>query len=87
MLTIKDLSASKELDRAAMASVRGGRGPSFPGVKGDDFLNSYNKYDIWNDYYVDASVDITKQTNIGAINNLAGPGSVSIPMLAQNNED
>ena len=83
MLTIKDLSASKELDRAAMASVRGGTRR----VDGDDFLNSFNKYDIWNDYYVDASVDITKQWNIGAINNVAGPGSVSIPMLAQNNED
>lgn len=28
MLTIKDLSASKELDRAAMATVRGGTVPN-----------------------------------------------------------
>jgi len=38
MLTIKDLSASKELDRAAMTSVRGGEGPSFAS---SNYVNDY----------------------------------------------
>ena len=80
MLTIKDLSASKELDRAAMTTVRGGFGVG-------DVLNSLNDYRIDSDFYVDASTkyDVTNQLNLGSITNVAGPGSVSIPMFAQSN--
>lgn len=50
MLTIKDLSASKELDRAAMTSVRGGEGPSFAlsNWVNDyiDFLGAANQSDV-----------------------------------------
>ena len=80
MLTIKDLSASKELDRAAMTTVRGGF------VVGD-VLNSGNLFDIYNSYHLDQHVDIdrTNQINFGVISNVAGEGSVSIPSLAQSN--
>jgi hypothetical protein len=50
MLTIKDLSASKELDRTAMSAVRGGTGPGFDvsNYVDDyiDFLGAANQSDV-----------------------------------------
>jgi len=50
MLTIKDLSASKELDRTAMSAVRGGTAPSFDlsNYVNDyiDFLGAANQSDV-----------------------------------------
>jgi hypothetical protein len=83
MLTIKDLSASKELDRAAMATVRGGT-MAVPG----DTQNSFNLFDIYNttDYRPDYSTDIIAQLNVGDINANNNFGSVVIPQLAQAND-
>jgi hypothetical protein len=82
MLTIKDLSVSKELDSEALATVHGGTG--LPAV---DFQNSFNVYDIWNslDYRPDYSTDIIAQLNVGDINANNNFGSVVIPQLAQSN--
>ena len=58
MLTLKDLSASQELDRAAMAAVAGGEGaPSF-------FLINYanDLFDIVGEVY---QTDATSIANVG----------------------
>jgi hypothetical protein len=58
MLTIKDLSASKELDRAAMGAVAGGEGaPSFA-------LSNYSNdlFDILGAAY---QSDVTAIANVG----------------------
>jgi hypothetical protein len=82
MLTIKDLSMSKEMDTEALATVRGGTG--FPLV---DFQNSFNMYDIWNslDYRPDYSVDELTQTNEGIVSASGNFGSVVLPQLSQSN--
>ena len=71
MLTIKDLSASKELDRAAMATVRGGTYdvPSVPST-----LKIINKpeFDLSSDLVVQYQGSVIDQSyNEGGIN-LAG---------------
>ena len=63
MLTIKDLSASKELDRAAMGAVAGGEGaPSFA-------LSNYanDLFDIVGTVY---------QTDVTTIGNFGNHGSL-----------
>ncbi len=91
MLTIKDLSASKELDSAAMAGVAGGREVLVepvgrPSALGD-FQNSFNLFDIHNSTYYapDYSVDVLAQSNIGGISSSGNFGSVVLPQLAQSN--
>ena len=83
MLTIKDLSVSKELDTEALTSVRGGTG--FAPLA--DFQNSFNYYDIWNtlNYHPDYSVNKLTQSNVGAVSANGNFGSVVIPQLAQSN--
>jgi hypothetical protein len=91
MLTIKDLSASKELDSEAMAGVAGGeavlieRRPA-PFLLGD-FQNSGNLFDVFNSthYAPDYSVDVLSQSNLGAVSSSGNFGSVVIPQLAQSN--
>jgi hypothetical protein len=62
MLTIKDLSTSKELDRTAMSAVRGGTGPSF------DLSNYVNDYsDI---------LGVANQQDFTTIGNLGNQGSM-----------
>ncbi len=84
MLTIKDLSVSKELDTEALATVHGGKQVASPLA---DFQNSFNYYGIWNtlDYHPDYSTDILAQLNVGDINANNNFGSVVIPQLAQSN--
>jgi hypothetical protein len=60
MLTIKDLSASKELDTEAMATVRGGTGFD---VKLDDSFNHLNN---WTDFDNRIQLNAVGQTNLGA---------------------
>jgi len=83
MLTIKDLSVSKELDTEALTSVRGGTG--FAPLA--DFQNSFNYYDIMNklDYHPDYSTNILAQMNVGNISANNNFGSVVLPQLAQGN--
>jgi hypothetical protein len=59
MLTIKDLSASKELDTEAMATVRGGTG--FPPL----IANSFNE--LFNETFFDNRVqeNLVTQANAG----------------------
>ena len=58
MLTIKDLSASQELDRAAMGVVAGGNG--FPGFSLSNYANDL--FDIVGAVY---QTDVTAITNVG----------------------
>jgi hypothetical protein len=85
MLTIKDLSVSKELDTEAMTGVAGGTG-SHRGLLAD-VQNSFNLFDVWNETYYapDYSVDVLAQSNLGAISSSGNFGSVVIPQLAQSN--
>ena len=62
MLTIKDLSTSKELDRTAMTAVRGGTGPSFD-------LSNYV------DDYIDF-LGAANQSDVTAIANVGNHGSL-----------
>jgi hypothetical protein len=62
MLTIKDLSTSKELDRTAMTAVRGGTGPGFD-------LESYV-----NDY-IDF-LGVANQSDVTTIGNVGNAGSL-----------
>ena len=67
MLTIKDLSAGKELDRAAMTAVRGG----------NDFLSPL--FGITNAPIIDAGTHVLAQAQAVAINqsgNLGGFNAV-----------
>jgi len=64
MLTIKDLSASKELDRAAMATVRGGFLP--------DVLKIINKPEF------DLSSDLITQDQLSVIDQSANWGGVNL---------
>jgi len=58
MLTIKDLSASKELDRAAMGAVAGGEGaPSFA-------LSNFSN-DLFDILGFAAQSDVTTIANVG----------------------
>ncbi len=84
MLTIKDLSVSKELDIEALATVHGGTGVVPPLA---EFQNSFDLFHIYNmtDYHPDFSTDILAQLNVGDINANNNFGSVVIPQLAQSN--
>jgi hypothetical protein len=62
MLTIKDLSTSKELDRTAMTAVRGGTGPSY------DLSNYVNDYI---DY-----LGVANQSDVTTIVNHGNEGSL-----------
>ena len=83
MLTIKDLSVSKELDTEALASVHGGTG--FAPLA--DIQNSFNLFDIYNrtDYHPDYSRNVLAQMNVGNISANNNFGSVVLPQLAQGN--
>ena len=69
MLTIKDLSASKELDRAAMATVRGGTHavPSVPNA-----LKIINKPEF------DLSSDLVSQDQLSVIDQSGNWGGVNL---------
>ena len=77
MLTIKDLSASKELDRAAMATVRGGTHavPSVP-----DVLKIINKPEF------DLSSDLVLQEQFSFIDQSSNWGGVNLAFNYQNQE-
>ena len=64
MLTIKDLSASKELDRNAMATVRGGFLP--------DVLKIINKPEF------DLSSDLVSQDQLSVIDQSGNWGGVNL---------
>ena len=72
MLTIKDLSASKELDRAAMATVRGGFLP--------DVLKIINAPEF------DLSRDLVLQDQISFIDQSGNWGGVNLAFNYQNQE-
>ena len=72
MLTIKDLSASKELDRNAMATVRGGFLP--------DVLKIINKPEF------DLSSDLVTQEQLSFINQGGNFGGVNLAFNYQNQE-
>ena len=72
MLTIKDLSASKELDRDAMATVRGG------------FLPDVLK--IINTPVFDLSSDLVLQEQISVIDQSGNWGGVNLAFNYQNQE-
>ena len=67
MLTIKDLSASKELDRAAMTAVTGGFGPE------SIVVHNYPYFDLSHDLVVQDQIAVLDQSgnwggsNLGAI--------------------
>jgi len=90
MLTIKDLSVSKELDAEAMTTVRGGVreivGPARSFALGD-FQNSFNLYDTYNTlcYSPDYSVNVTKQSNVGGVGASGNFGSMVLPQFSQSN--
>ena len=69
MLTIKDLSASKELDRAAMASVRGGSHDQNFNFPNDlmDFVSAYqaDAIDISHVYGSQIFIDSDKTVETG----------------------
>jgi hypothetical protein len=74
MLTIKDLSASKELDRAAMATVRGGTHavPSVPSVPSTLKIINKPEFDLSSDLVTQYQGSVIDQSyNEGGIN-LAG---------------
>ena len=77
MLTIKDLSASKELDRAAMATVRGGTYdvPSVPST-----LKIINKPEF------DLSSDLVLQDQLSFIDQSGNFGGVNLAFNYQNQE-
>ena len=77
MLTIKDLSASKELDRAAMATVRGGTldVPSVPSV-----LKIINKPEF------DLSSDLVAQEQFSFIDQSGNFGGINLAFNYQNQE-
>jgi len=91
MLTIKDLSVSKELDAVAMTGIAGGRELTVVPVRGPvglgDFQNSFNLFDVFNSthYSPDYSVNVLGQSNVGAVGANGNFGSVVIPQLAQQN--
>ena len=63
MLTIKDLSASKELDRAAMTAVRGGMSPS------SIFVDNHPYFDLSQDTVVQGQFAVLNQSgNWGGVN-------------------
>ena len=76
MLTIKDLSASKELDRDAMATVRGGWGREIVEAKRKErevfkFVNAPS-FDLSTDSVIQAQDSVIDQSyNMGGVN-LAG---------------
>ncbi len=70
MLTIKDLSASKELDRAAMSTVRGGFLP--------DVLKIVNKPEF------DLSSDLVAQEQLSFIDQSGNWGGVNLAGNFQN---
>ena len=72
MLTIKDLSTSKELDRAAMGTVRGGFHP--------DVLKIVNKPEF------DLSSDLVAQEQLSFINQAGNFGGVNLAFNYQNQE-
>jgi hypothetical protein len=72
MLTIKDLSTSKELDRAAMATVRGGTVPNV--------LKIINKPEF------DLSSDLVTQEQLSFINQGGNFGGVNLAFNYQNQE-
>lgn len=79
MLTINDLSTSKELDRAAMTSVAGGNGIGIPtGVPSSLFVFSAPEFDLSSDLIVQNQLGILDQSNnwggvnIGFINQEQG---------------
>ena len=71
MLTIKDLSASKELDRAAMGTVRGGN---------LDVLKIINKPEF------DLSSDLVLQDQLSFIDQSGNFGGVNLAFNYQNQE-
>jgi len=71
MLTIKDLSASKELDRAAMGTVRGGT---------LDVLKIINKPEF------DLSSDLVLQDQLSFIDQSGNWGGVNLAFNYQNQE-
>ena len=71
MLTIKDLSASKELDRNAMATVRGGT---------LDVLKIINKPEF------DLSSDLVLQDQLSFIDQSGNFGGVNLAFNHQNQE-
>jgi len=72
MLTIKDLSASKELDRAAMATVRGGT-LALPSV-----LKIISKPEF------DLSSDLVAQDQLSVIDQSGSFGGVNLAFNYQN---
>ncbi len=90
MLTIKDLSMSKELDSAAMTAVRGGLREVVSPVRSfslGDFQNSFNLYHTYNELYYapDYSVDMLDQSNVGGVSASGNFGSVVLPQFSQTN--
>jgi hypothetical protein len=89
MLTIKDLSMSKELDAEAMKTVSGGvraLAPSRSFFLGD-FQNSFNTSYLTSGLYYapDYSVDVLEQSNVGVVDASGNFGSVVLPQLSQSN--
>ena len=74
MLTIKDLSASKELDRAAMGTVRGGT-HAVPST-----LKIINKPEF------DLSSDLVVQEQLSFIDQSSNWGGVNLAFNYQNQE-
>ena len=72
MLTIKDLSTSKELDRAAMATVRGGTVPNV--------LKIINKPEF------DLSSDLVAQFQGSVIDQSGNYGGLNLAFNYQNQE-
>ena len=74
MLTIKDLSASKELDRAAMGTVRGGT------------YDVPNTLKIINKPEFDLSNDLVVQKQLSFIDQSGNWGGVNLAFNYQNQE-
>jgi hypothetical protein len=62
-LTIKDLARSEELDRTAMACVRGGWSMSMPSYKPDSKPGNPS-YDYINDSSITGSQDLTQMQKV-----------------------
>ena len=73
MLTIKDLSASKELDRAAMTAVAGGSSP----------FGSSPFIDIDSNPFFDLSRDLVVQGQFADLNQSGNYGGVNLGVIYQ----